>query len=373
METALRAREESSALRTLQNPQGLDFCSNDYLGLARSALLGQEIDKIIGSLRQRFNGAGGSRLISGNSELAEELEHQIAVFHKGEAALLFSSGYAANLGLLSALSTRHDTVLYDEYVHASMRDGIRLGFSSAYSFRHNDLADLEKRLMRAAGPVFVVVESLYSMDGDFAPLGEISRLCEDFGAALIVDEAHANGLYGRSGAGLCEELDLGNKVFARVYTFGKALGVHGAAVVGSSMLRRYLINFARSFIYTTAQPPHALASIMGAYNMLPRLEKERERVYSYSALFDQCAQSSGVSQVISSPRSPIKSILVQGNAAVQSVSQELLAQGFDVRAIRSPAVPSGKERLRVCLHAHNTDSEIECFVSRCASALRKHG
>lgn len=369
-QNALKAREDAHTLRTLQNSSGLDFCSNDYLGLSRSALLGAEIDSIVRDFRSHLNGSTGSRLISGNSAFAEELEAYLSAFHSAEAALLFSSGYTANIGLISAIASRHDTILYDEYVHASIRDGIRLGFSSAFSFRHNDAGDLEKRLMRAPGSVFVITESLFSMDGDIAPLKEIAALCDEFGAALIVDEAHANGLYGKDGAGIIPELGLQDKIFARVYTFGKALGVHGAAVVGNTLLRNYLINFSRSFIYTTAQPPHALASIMAAYRLLPRLQPERELVWALSASFDACCEAHGIKARLSSPSSPIKSLFVPGNSAVQAVAHDLTAKGFDVRAIRSPAVPAGKERLRVCLHAHNTRADIEKFVTQCAASLR---
>ncbi|MBN8548023.1 MAG: 8-amino-7-oxononanoate synthase [Deltaproteobacteria bacterium] len=370
-ESALEARAASSALRSLSVGAGIDFCSNDYLGLARSSRLAEEILAVQGEMGVVSNGATGSRLISGNSDFAEKLEARIAGFHAAEAALLFSSGYSANIGLLSAIASRHDTILYDEYVHASIRDGIRLGFAGSFSFRHNDVADLERRLMRTRGSVFVVVESLYSMDGDIAPLREIAALCADYGGALIVDEAHAGGVFGESGAGIVPALKLADSVFARVYTFGKALGIHGAAVVGSDVLRRYLINFARSFIYTTAQPPHALAAIGAAYRLLPNLTAERKQVSTLSASFDAACERAGIAERVSAEGSPVKSILIPGNSAVQKVAEELRRRGFDVRAIRSPAVPAGKERLRVCLHAHNSTQEVESFITACAESLRR--
>jgi 8-amino-7-oxononanoate synthase len=362
LRSALAVRAESGALRTLQLTQGVDLCSNDYLGLSRSEKLSQKTAEIFSNVSGPSNGSTGSRLISGNSAEAEQLENSIARYHTGEAALLFSSGYAANLGLFSAVLSRHDTVLYDEYVHASIRDGIRISFSKAFSFRHNSIEDLEQRLMRVQGSALVVVESLYSMDGDGAPLSEVARICADHGAALIVDEAHAVGIYGTRGEGIIPALDLSNSTFARIYTFGKALGVHGAVVVGSATLREYLINFARSFIFTTAVPPHAIAAIRAAYEVLPDLNEERRRLWDNIALFDKSAIDSGFSNRLVAQKSPIKSLLIPGNREVQAAALAMNGKGYDVRAIRSPAVPAGKERLRVCIHAHNTREEILGFV-----------
>ena len=232
------------------NADALDFCSNDYLGLAsKFDLISPEIQAEIQGLKL---GSTGSRLITGNSKLAEETEAIIAQFHKAEAALLYSSGFMANVGLMACIAGKDDTIISDDYIHASIIDGIRLSYATKYRFKHNDLEDLETQLQLAKNRIIVVVESIYSMDGDEGPLSKIADLCEKYGALLIVDEAHSTGIYGENGAGLVCQYGLENRVYARVHTFGKALGFHGAAVVGSHVLRDYLINYSRSFIYTTA-------------------------------------------------------------------------------------------------------------------------
>ena len=214
-------------------------------------------------------GSGGSRLLAGNYPLIEKLEKSIASFHDAEAGLIFNSGYDANIGLLSCIALKEDTILYDQLIHASLRDGIRLGYAQSFSFEHNNPASLELRLKQAAGTVYVVTESLFSMDGDLAPLQEMAALCEQYNAKLIVDEAHATGIVGEHGEGLVQHLQLQSKCFARIHTFGKALGVHGAIVLGSSFLRSYLINFSRPFIYTTALPPCTVQHIAEAYKLFP--------------------------------------------------------------------------------------------------------
>jgi len=238
---ALAVRSSEGGLRSLRrSPEGVDLCSNDYLGLA------QRSDFLLGfaewwEASSHRMGATGSRLVSGNFDELEDLECFLAQVHQAECALLFSSGFEANSALLSALGGRSDTILYDEQVHASMRDGVRLSVARAYSFKHNDTEHLQQRISRAhersPGDVYVAVESVYSMDGDIAPLAALSELCSRSGAYLIVDEAHATGLFGEHGTGLVQHLKLEDSIFARVHTFGKALGFRGACVVGSESLR----------------------------------------------------------------------------------------------------------------------------------------
>jgi len=267
----LARRAESNALRSLHETRDLvDFTSNDYLGFARSSNLREMVDAALRDRPDLPLGSTGSRLLSGHTQLHAEIEEEVATFHRAESSLIFNSGYDANIGLFSSVPQRSDTVLYDQLVHASVRDGLRLGLAKAYSFRHNDLAHLETRLRRAVGTCFVAVESVYSMDGDCAPLREIVELVQHYDAYLIVDEAHATGVFGTEGRGRVVENSLQDMVFARLHTFGKALGVHGAAVVGSRTLKNYLINFARSFIYTTSLTPHSLVAIRCAYQQLAR-------------------------------------------------------------------------------------------------------
>ena len=192
----------------------------------------------------------------------------LADFHKAESGLIFNSGYDANLGLFSCIAKKEDTLICDELIHASIIDGCRLSYANRFRFAHNDVEDLEDKLRRSKGNIFVAVESVYSMDGDMAPLKEIAAVCKKYNASLIVDEAHATGLFGDQGRGLVSQHGLEQEVFARVHTFGKALGCHGAVILGSETLRNYLVNFARSFIFTTALPVHSLIAVKCAYEML---------------------------------------------------------------------------------------------------------
>ncbi|MNU49986.1 8-amino-7-oxononanoate synthase [compost metagenome] len=341
----LQDRQEKGSLRSLLSFDGLiDFWSNDYLGLAR---IPQTIE-ILGST--------GSRLISGNSKVIEEVERQMATHFQSEAALIFNSGYDANLGLFSSLPQKGDTIIYDELVHASVRDGIRLSFANAFSFRHNDVEDLKKKLQKATGSIFVAVESLYSMDGDLAPLKEISRLCEEYGAFLIVDEAHSGGVFGEDGLGLCQELGINEEVFIRLFTFGKAYGAHGAVVCCSEEVRRYLINFARSFIYTTALPESFYKHMIGQI-ALSKNEFLRDQLQQKITYF-----SNQINSTISSDRSPIQIVEFSELEACKAKAVELQQAGFAVKAILPPTVPSGSQRLRICIHAFNTKEEVDQLI-----------
>ena len=270
----LEERKQLDAFRQLRLPDGkTDFCSNDYLGIVKNRLIEE---KLAG---RSFNaGSTGSRLLSGNYALIEETEKQIARFHEAPAGLLFNSGYDANTGLLGCVPQRGDTIIYDQLSHASIRDGIRLSLAMSFSFLHNDLEDLHKKLQHASGNIFVVTESVFSMDGDKAPLLKIAELCDTHKAHLIVDEAHATGVVGERGEGFVQVLGLQNSCLARVQTFGKACGVHGAIVLGSDLLRNYLVNFARSFIFTTSLPEAGVAAIKASYDIFPLLVEERRRL-----------------------------------------------------------------------------------------------
>jgi 8-amino-7-oxononanoate synthase len=353
----LEQRKAQSLFRSLRPKENLvDFCSNDYLGFSKRILLNSEINDFP-------SGATGSRLLAGNTQFIEDLEQEIADFHGAEAGLIFNSGYDANVGLLSCLPQKNDVLLTDELIHASMIDGARLSYATRYKFRHNDVEDLEKKLQlennsQHINPnTFIALESVYSMDGDKANLLEISNLCEKYGANLIVDEAHATGVFGKNGKGLVNELGLENKVFARVVTFGKALGCHGAIVLGSKGLRDYLINFARSFIYTTAAPQHTHESVRQAYQLLKSPDFSNQSLHHLIQFFKkQASQISGLELIESS--SAIQCIIISGNERCRLVASELQKNGLDIRPIVSPTVPKGKERLRICLHSFNTEEEI---------------
>ena len=360
LKKGLQKREEEGRLRKLQNKKGLiDFCSNDYLGFARIPEL-KERDFLLNA--NRINGSTGSRLLTGNSEFVEELEHYIAKYHHAPAGLIYNSGYDANLGLFSSVPQKGDTIIYDELIHASVRDGIRLSLADNYSFRHNDLNQLEAKLKRSKGNKFVAIESVYSMDGDFSPLKEIVDLCEVYEANIIVDEAHATGLYGKKGEGRATELEVEDKIFARVHTFGKALGCHGAIVLGSDVLKQYLINFSRPFIYTTALPFHALKVIKLAYDNLSKSNDKILKIKNLITLFKVKVKDINHVNIIAS-ESAIQSIIVPGNDNVKVIAEKIQKAGFDVRPILNPTVPKGGERLRICLHSFNTEKEIYALVS----------
>lgn len=346
----LDERRASQSLRDLRLPDGkIDFCSNDYLGIARAN------EKHEGSFRQ---GSGGSRLLAGNYSLIEDTETLITKFHDGEAGLIFNSGYDANIGLLSCVPQRGDTILYDYLSHASLRDGIRLSFANSYSFAHNNLEELETKMKSASGNIFVVTESVFSMDGDCAPLLEIVELCKRYRAHLIVDEAHATGVIGSRGEGLVQQLQLQRDCFARVHTFGKAVGCHGAIVIGSKELRNYLINFSRAFIYTTALPESSIACIQHSYNRFPKMENERQHLEQLIQTFQHATIRF---QKLKSD-TPIQAVIVPGNAQVKALAASLQANGFDIRPILYPTVPKNGERLRIVLHSFNTIEEIEQLV-----------
>ena len=352
--------------RTLPLAEGVDFWSNDYLGLARAQVQGEVDGEKVGC------GATGSRLISGNSAAAEALEERIAAYHGAAAALLFPSGYAANLGLLSAVLRRGDLLLYDELVHASCRDGLRLGQARSYRFAHNDLEDLRRQLEErtTAGQVFVLTESRFSMDGDVAPLMRLAHLCAFFGAHLIVDEAHSGGLDGARGGGLVARYGLQDRVFATVITYGKAFGTHGAAVLGATALREYLINTCRPFIYSTGLAPAQLTGIAAAYDRLEAHHGERlTSLVENVSTFQSAMAAAGLGDRLLVNEGPIQILGLPGNAAVMTVEEACRTAGLLVKGIRSPTVAAGSERLRICLHAFNTGEEIERLARTLADTL----
>ena len=346
---------------------GVDFSSNDYLGFAKSKDIHlNNIEKIQGNF-----GATGSRLLTGNNKLYQDTEKIIADFLHTPKALIYPSGYMANVGLLSAVLQRNDVVLFDELSHASIKDGIRLNFAKAYPFKHNDVADLRKKLQKInkETTVYVVTESVFSMDGDIAPLKEISSVLNE-NHYLIVDETHAVGVIGKKGEGLVSFLELDNEVFAKVVTFGKALGVHGAAVLGSKELIDYLVNFSRPFIYTTGLSAHTLIAIQNAFNKIfkhPELINDLNRVISY---YLHSVEQSKFKPLFSVNKTAIQYIKVSGNSRAKNVANHLISCGFDVRPILSPTVKKGEERLRICLHRYNTKDEIQKLISKTEEYLQ---
>ena len=362
LQKKLQTRKENNSFRNLgESSRLVDFSSNDYLGFTNSKIIFNRAAEVLKEKNIQQNGASGSRLLTGNSIFYEETETMIANFHQAESALIFNSGYGANLGFFASVPQRGDVVFYDEFIHASIRDGIRLGNAKAYKFGHNNLINLQKLLQSqnfsGNEEVYVVTESVFSMDGDSPDLKAFAEFCSKNNFHLVVDEAHAVGIFGKNGEGLVQGVNLQNQVFARIVTFGKALGCDGAAVLGNEELKDYLINFCRSFIYTTALPHHSLAAVRMAYSEM-RNSAEKEKLNKNIAFFKSEIKKQKLAKKFVPSNSPIQTCIFSGNEKVKIVSKKLQNSGFDVKPILSPTVPKGKERLRFCLHSYNSAEEI---------------
>ena len=362
----LQQREQNNALRKLAAPNDLiDFASNDYLGFAKSNLIFENTHQYLLDNNIKINGATGSRLLSGNHNLYAIAEDYIANFHQSESALIFNSGYDANVGFFSSVPQRNDVILYDELCHASIRDGIQMSNAKSYKFQHNDYSDLEKRILSnndTAVEIYIVTESVFSMDGDTPNFENLIQLSEKYNCNLVIDEAHALGVFGSpeasGGEGIVQSLGLENKVFARIMTFGKGLGCHGAAILGSTELKSYLVNFARSFIYTTGLSPHSVATILVAYQHLSKEAATVQQLKNNIQHFNQLKIQLGLKPLFVYSKSAIQCAIIPGNEKVKTIANQLQEKGFDVKPILSPTVPEGQERLRFCLHSYNSDKEI---------------
>lgn len=362
----LQQRQANFALRELPVSKNLiDFASNDYLGFACSDEIFNKTHEYLLQNNIKVNGATGSRLISGNHFVYTTTENFIAKFHEASAALIFNSGYDANVGFFGSVPQRNDVILYDELCHASIRDGISMSNAKSYKFQHNDLEDLEsiiKRYHTELVEVYVVTESVFSMDGDCPNLEELAALCKKYDCHLVIDEAHAIGVFGENGQGLVQSLGFQNDVFARIVTFGKGLGCHGAAIIGSEKLKSYLVNFARSFIYTTGLSPHSVATIFIAYQQLQIEKVAMQKLKQNIQYFNQVKTQNGLKSLFVYSKSAIQCAIIPGNEKVKFIAANLQENGFDVKAILSPTVPEGQERLRFCLHSYNSEEEISNVV-----------
>lgn len=455
LENSLENRRRISTIRSLElsnhklpsssslatKATSIDFSSNDYLGLAHSESQLQKVNKAYHDYIENNNppylGSTGSRLLSGNSTLATKLEQKLAKIHSptlSNSALLFNSGYDANLSILSSIPMANDYILMDELVHNSLIMGVKMGRiheDQVVSFKHNNVKDLEDKLVNlshilderntvhnqennGSGQIIIVVESVYSMDGDIAPLEQILDLALLYNANVVVDEAHGLGVFGKTnssdlcwqsstnavikstnanmlsstigGTGVIAALNLENhpSLLAAVYTFGKAAGCHGAVVITKEVVKQYLINYARPFVYSTSLPPHSLCTIECAYDTMIGEEgtKLRKKVFGLVRLFRKRLLSEfGLNQndsfhqkknnVLLNSSSPIQAIICRGNERCINVSQLLRKLGpFDVFPIRSPTVPKGEERIRIIIHAHNNEKDILHLV-KCLSVTLK--
>ena len=365
----LEIRKQNNAFRKLSFPNDLiDFASNDYIGFSKNKSIFEETHQYLIENNSLQNGATGSRLLSGNHKVYQEAEGFISKFHQSESALIFNSGYDANVGFFSCVPQKGDLILYDELCHASIRDGIQLSNAKAYKFKHNDFEDLEGKItnykLRITNQeIYIVTESVFSMDGDTPNLEELAQLSEKHKCHLVIDEAHALGVFGSTGEGLVQQLGLQDQVFARIMTFGKGLGCHGAAIVGSQELKDYLINFARSFIYTTGLSPHSVATILVGYQHLKIEKKAIENLRENIIHFNQEKNILGLKPMFVRSKSAIQSAIIPGNQNVKSIANQIQEKGYDVKAILSPTVPEGQERLRFCLHSYNSKEEISEVLS----------
>ena len=368
LQQKLTNRSLNNSLRSLDKPLDLiDFYSNDYLGFAKSQSIFNRTHQFLMENNIQTNGATGSRLISGNHELYENTESCIADFHIVEKALLYNSGYDANIGFFSSVPQRGDIILYDELSHASIRDGVLLSNAKSYKFHHNDYTHLEELLKRfketclaTDNEIYVVTESVFSMDGDSPDVSRILQITNNYKARLIVDEAHALGVFGEKGAGLVT-----SPIFARIVTFGKALGCHGAAILGSNELYKYLINFSRSFIYTTGLSPHAIANIKIAYEHLDA--KAIHLLHHNITFFLHEIDRLRLSEKFIRSTSSIHCCLISGNKKTKEIAHKIQNKGFNIKPILSPTVQEGKERLRFCLHSYNSEQEITAILEQLAT------
>ena len=364
----LEQRQQHNALRELPLAnKSVDFSSNDYLGFAKSEIIFDKTHQLLEARNFKINGGTGSRLLSGNHEIYSETETFLANFHQVETALIFNSGYDANVGFFGCVPQRNDIILYDELAHASIRDGIKMSLAKSVKFAHNDLDDLEKKIHQVQtndfeNEIYIVTESVFSMDGDSPNLEKMVEISEKYKCLLVVDEAHALGVFGENGFGLVQDLKLQDKIFARIMTFGKGLGCHGAAILGSENLKSYLVNFARSFIYTTGLSPHSVATILIAYQELEKASATIEKLRQNIVFFNQQKNILGLKPLFVRNKSAIQSAIIPGNETVKTIAEKLQKAGFDVKPILSPTVPDGQERLRFCIHSYNSETEIETVL-----------
>lgn len=357
-------------LRQLAPRTGADFSSNDYLGLAESPELR---DAVLAAIARGVPaGSGGSRLLRGNHPEHEALEVEAATFFGSEAALYFATGFMANFAIFATLPQRGDLVVYDELIHASIHDGLRNGRAERVATRHNDVSAVEAAIMTwrkagGAGRPWIAVESLYSMDGDVAPVDDLAALARRFDAMLVIDEAHATGVRGADGRGLAAHLEGGENVVT-LHTCGKALGAAGGIVCASRVVCDFLVNRGRSFVFTTAPPPLQAATVRAGLQLSRNAPERRERLarlvgYASRELSQRCGlEPSGTH---------IMPVVIGAEAPTMEIARALQAQGFDVRGVRPPTVPVGTSRLRISLTLNVGEAEVSALVRVLSAELSR--
>jgi 8-amino-7-oxononanoate synthase len=366
-EAALGGLARKDRLRRLEPRAGLDFASNDYLGLAASPRLAAAARDAVG--RGVPVGAAGSRLLRGNHPEHEALEAEAASFFRSEAALFFGAGFSANVALVQTLPQRGDLLVHDELVHASVRDGLRLCRAETVAVPHNDPGAVEDairdwRASGGSGTPWIAAESLYSMEGDMAPAAELLSLAEAHDGFLLLDEAHATGVLGARGRGLGEQLE-GREALIATHTCGKALGCSGALVTGPAAIVAYLVNRARPFIYATAPSPLAAACVREALRIVDDEPERRSALRGRIAV----AQARLAALGLAGGCSQIQPVILGRNAQALAAARRLKAAGFDCRAIRPPTVPEGSARLRVSLTLNVSEADVTSLFDALGEAL----
>lgn len=357
----LRSLDERNQRRSLVEVRGVNFCSNDYLGLAQNSVLREQVAEAVRHAKRV--GGTGARLLSGHTEEWNELEEAFAKFAGTESALFFTAGYGANLGLLSALVGKDDVIFSDALNHASLIDGMRLSGARKVIYPHLNLNALEDALRQEAGAPWhkvIVTESVFSMDGDIAPLAEIAELAEKYNAALIVDEAHATAVHGTAGRGLAFTAGLADRVLAIIHTCGKALASAGAFVCGPAVLKDHLVNHARTFIFSTAMPPYMASQIRAAMELADDMDSERAALLQRAATFRDALRAEGFDTA--GTGSQIVPVVLGSNEATLDAAEHLQRESFAVRGIRPPTVPQGGSRLRLSLTSRIPQQELSRLV-----------
>ena len=356
----LTTLDSAARLRRLQPRTGLDFSSNDYLGLARAQRLRNAVAAALA--RGVSIGSGGSRLLRGNDPEHEALEAEAAAFFGSEAALFFSSGYAANAALLSTLPQRGDLIVHDALIHASAHEGMRLARAESVATPHNDAGAVDQAIAEwrrrgGTGRAWIAVESLYSMDGDRAPLADLAAVAARHAAMLLIDEAHATGVFGPGGRGLAADLEGAENVIT-LRTCGKALGCEGALLCGPRTMRDFLVNRGRAFIFSTAPSPLMASAVRESLRILADEPDRRERLSALTAFAERTLAPCGVTPT----GSQILPLIIGADAPTMRLAAAMQAAGFDMRGIRPPTVPPATVRLRVSLTHNVSEAEIAALA-----------
>lgn len=366
----LKQLKDQSRLRTLKSASGIDLTSNDYLGMRNHPQLKAAAMAAIENGIEL--GAGGSRLLRGHCDAHESLEHFAAKHFRSEKALYFANGFMANYALFTTLPDRHDTIIYDSLIHASARDGIKASNASTIKAEHNNLQSFEDALLRARksikGQIWVAVESVYSMDGDTAPLADLQKLCLAHDAILIVDEAHATGVFGAQGKGLSHSLKKENLI--ELHTCGKAVGVAGGLICASAEIIDYMINKSRPFIYSTAPMPLQAYLTQASLEILAGKEGDKRR-QDLSTLMGFVRSPHFMGDLFTNAPSQILPIILGEDSTAVQTATALQEDGFDIRAIRPPTVPEGTARLRLSLSTNLDEATLQKFSNVLSNHLNK--